>query len=118
MIEADNNYGSMKSPELPTEAGNIELAIHLQKNLLTPSQISQSYDSDFEETGAVPDECNNQGMSIKRSKMRGSSQIKQMPGQKLNNQIELIKRSPIHTRDLSLVVKGKKEMDNVKSIGN
>jgi len=57
-------------------------------------------------------------MSIKRSKMRGSSQIKQMPGQKLNNQIELIKRSPIHTRDLSLVVKGKKEMDNVKSIGN
>jgi len=29
MIEVENNYGSLKSPELPTEAGNIELAIHL-----------------------------------------------------------------------------------------
>jgi hypothetical protein len=38
-------------------------------------------ESDFDESpAAVPDECNNQGMSIKRSKMRGSSQTKQMPG--------------------------------------
>jgi len=30
MVEIGNtNYGSVKSPELPTEAGNIELAIHL-----------------------------------------------------------------------------------------
>jgi hypothetical protein len=29
MVELGNNYGSVKSPELPTEAGNIELAIHL-----------------------------------------------------------------------------------------
>ena len=118
MVNRSHIIGEVRSPELPTETGNIELAIHLQKNLLTPSQKSMT-ESDFEESpAAVPDECNNQGMSIKRSKMRGSSQTKQMPGQKLNNQIELIKRSPIHTRDLSLVVKGKKELDNTKSFGN
>ena len=120
MVELGNNYGSVKSPELPTEVGNIELAIHLQKDLLTPSQMSQS-DSDFDETGAVPDELNNQGMSVKRSKLRGSSQTKQMPGQRLHDKtypVELIKRSPIHTKDYSLVVKGKKDIDCVKSSGN
>ena len=44
-----------------------------------------------------------------------------MAGKNINNKdcpIELIKRSPVHSKNISLIVKGKKDNDTVKSPGN
>jgi len=50
--------------------------------------------------------------------MKNTSETQKIPGRKLDNNsypIEIIKRSPIHVRELSLVVKGKKDSEIVKS---